>query len=459
MTNKLFSEFNAVSSKQWKQKIQFNLKGNDYNNTLVWQTNEGISVKPFYHAEDFDDLPEVSNTKATQWQIGQSIFVAQVDKSNTKAIEAIRNGAESLLFIIPNQDISVKELLKNINLEETSIHFEPQFLSDDFIKQLPRPSKAKITTHTDIIGHLAKTGHWYSTLKTDFKTFEAITKQTNSFTVDTSLYQNAGASIIQQLAYGLAQANEYVNYLENAETANQYWKKQTFEVHFKMSIGSNYFFEIAKLRACRKLWHTLASEYQINADFRITATPTKRNKTLYGFNSNMLRTTTECMSAILGGANTICNMPYDAIYHKNNDCSERLSRNQLLILKHESSFDSVNNPVDGSYYTESITHQLAEKALEVFKDIEAHGGFLKQLKNGTIQRKMKESAAKEQHQFDTGQEVLVGSNKYAKHNERMKNELEIYPFLKVHQRKTLIEPLIEKRLSENLELNKLKHEN
>ena len=173
----------------------------------------------------------------------------------------------------------------------------------------------------------------------------------------------------------------------------------------------------------------------------------------------MLRTTTECMSAILGGANTIVNLPYDSIYHKSNEFGERIARNQLLVLKHESYFDKVNNPSDGSYYIESITNQLSEKALDVFKDIENNGGFLSQLKAGTIQRKVKESASKEQQQFDNGEDVLLGSNKHPNTNDKMKNELELYPFVKINSRKTLIEPIIEKRLSEQLEQKRLKDEN
>src|SRR5690606_16596197 len=149
------------------------------------------------------------------------------------------------------------------------------------------------------------------------------------------------------------------------------------------------------LRALRTLWATLADAYGFNTDCFIFVNPTKRNKTLYDYNTNMLRTTTECMSAILGGANMICNLPYDAIYHKDNEFGERIARNQLLVLKYESYFDKVNNPADGTYYIESLTQQLAEKALELFKDIEANGGFLNQLKEGIIQRKIKESAERE----------------------------------------------------------------
>lgn len=456
MTKRLFNEFDSVSSKQWKQKIQFELKGADYNNTLVWKTNEDILVKPFYHADDLRELPNPSNTKTTEWEICQSIFVANVEKSNLKAISAIERGADSIKFIIPSEAVSIENLLKNIDLDTTSIHFELQFLSINFIKNISTISaKAKTYYHTDIIGNLAKTGNWFNNIKDDFSKFEAIIKQTKSISINASLYQNAGATIVQQLGYALAHANEYLNYIDTTLTSKE---KESVNINFNITVDSNYFFEIAKLRALRLLWKTLASKYKINTNCHITATPSIRNKTLYNYNTNMLRTTTECMSAILGGANTIYNAPYDALFHKDNEFGERIARNQLLVLKHESYFDKIDNPTDGAYYIESLTNQLAEKGLDLFKDIEKSGGFLKQLKEGTIQRKIKESATKEQHLFNTGESILLGSNKHANPNDKMKHELEIYPFVKTNQRKTLIEPIIEKRLSETLEQKRLKNE-
>ncbi|MBJ7880820.1 methylmalonyl-CoA mutase subunit beta [Gelidibacter salicanalis] len=456
MTKTLFDDFNEASSKQWKQLIQYDLKGADYNETLVWKTDEGIHVKPFYHADEFEKRPEVSDTKATEWRIGQSIYVANVEKSNLKAVNAIERGAESITFILPSETVVIKDLLVNINLTKITVFFECQFLSEAFVKQFDViPSKEHIYIHTDIIGNLAKTGNWFKNLKADHAEFEAIIKHTNAFSVHLDTYQNAGANMVQQLAYALAHVNEYLNHLDTVLASEA---KQSFKVLFNVSVGTNYFFEIAKLRALRKLWHTLAEAYGFNPECLIFVKPTKRNKTLYDYNTNLLRTTTECMSAIFGGANTICNVPYDAIYHKDNEFSERIARNQLLVLKHESYFDKVNNPADGTYYIESLTDQLAEKSLALFKDIEANGGFLVQLKEGIIQKKIKESAAKEQSQFDKGELILLGTNKHPNAADKMKLDLELYPFVKKNPVKTLIEPIIEKRLAEAVEQKRLDDE-
>ena len=304
----------------------------------------------------------------------------------------------------------------------------------------------------DPIGHLAKDGNWYQTQeKNNFDTLDKLTKETSSLSIisiNAGLYQNAGANMVQQIAYSLAQANEYFNRIPDINKP----------IVFLVSVGANYFFEIAKLRAFRILFKSIAKEYNHNLECHLLVTPTKRNKTIYDYNVNMLRTTTECMSAILGGADAITNLPYDALYHKDNEFGDRIARNQLLILKDESYFDKVDNPSDGSYYIESLTNQLAEKALSLFKDIEANGGFLKQLNEGLIKRKIQESADAEQTLFDSGKETLLGTNKYPNKNDKMKQDLELFPFVKIKPRKTLITPIIEKRLAEKLEQERLSEE-
>jgi methylmalonyl-CoA mutase len=450
--NNLFSEFEPISAKQWKQQIQFELNGADYNETLVWESLEGIKVKPFYHNDETEiNLNAIIPTKP--FAIVQNIFVHDVKKSNVRALETLQRGAESVRFTIESESISIEELMQNLPLENANYYFNIPFLSVEFVRKIEEFS-TKNNTHffiqVDPIGQLAKDGNWFENLEKDFEKLNTITSKTTVpfLTISSVIYQNAGANIVQQLAYTLAQVNEYFNRIS---AINQ-------PITIEVAVGTNYFFEIAKLRALRILFNTLATEYNHNFDCHIIATPTKRNKTVYDYNVNMLRTTTECMSAILGGANAVANLPYDALYHKDNEFGDRISRNQLLILKHESYFDKVNNPADGTYYIETLTEQLAEKALELFKDIEKNGGLISQLIDGTIQRKINESAQKEQELFDSGKEVLLGTNKYPNKNDQMKNDLELYPFVKQNSRKTLITPIIEKRLAEKVEQERLSQE-
>ena len=455
----LVNEFNSVSAKQWKQKIQVDLKGADYNNTLIWESNDGIKVKPFYHQDEVEQLSIVPDKNNVA--ICQSIFISDEKTANFLAKDVLKRGATSIQFEA-NEPFDINELLKGLVTQSDSekslkIHFKLNFLSENFLSDLTKKTKElNAFLNIDLIGNLTKTGNWFYSQKEDHQILEKIVnkaaKNTSVLSVDASLYQNAGATTVQQVAYALAHANEYLN----SYSAIQSDSEESIQFHF--SVGSNYFFEIAKLRAFRILWQLLLDEYQIKLEAHIFVQPSIRNKTLYDYNVNMLRTTTECMSAMLGGANTISNIAYDSIYHKKNEFGERIARNQLLILQEESYFKEAAQFADGSYYIETLTKQIAEKALMIFKDIEKSGGFLRQLQEGTIQRKIEESAQKEQAQFDRGEAALLGTNKHPNVNDRMKDELELYPFVKTKPRKTEIQPIISKRLAERLEQGRLEKE-
>jgi methylmalonyl-CoA mutase len=454
MATNLFEDFEPVSSQQWKQKIQFELKGADYNETLIWNSPEDIKVKPFYHKDEFSKALAV-NTEASNFKICQNIFVFDIEKSIERALDTLNRGAESLRFTIEDENLDIVKLLEKLPLENVAVYFNLSFFSIDFVKNidaLAKGKKAKFFYNLDPIGQLAKDGNWFNT--TEKNNFDSLNLLTTAVTdnsvisIDAGLYQNAGANMVQQIAYSLAHTNEYFNRIPIISQP----------IVFQVSVGTNYFFEIAKLRAIRILFKLIAKEYNHNLDCHIIASPTKRNKTLYDYNVNMLRTTTECMSAIIGGADAVANLPYDSLYHKDNEFGDRIARNQLLVLKNESYFDKVNNPADGSYYIENLTNQLAEKALILFKDIEANGGFLKQLNEGIIKRKIQESADKEQELFDSGKEVLLGTNKYPNKQDKMKHDLELFPFVKIKPRKTLITPIIEKRLAEKTEQERLASE-
>ena len=460
MSEFLFEDFDEVSAKQWKQQIQYDLKGADYNETLVWQSPEGVHVKPFYHEDDFteDFLPIPGQPES--WKITQKIFIDDEKIANNIALDALNRGAESIIFTA-DEDFDMKSLFKDFPYEKASIYFNLKFLSEAFYTKLIKffsNKKASVYYNIDLIGNLARTGNWFHNLKKDHEILDALfqkNSEENLLAVDATLYQNAGANIVQQLAYALAHANEYLNHIA-ADVSSSAVERSLLT--FQLATGPNYFFEIAKIRALRKLYAVLAKEYGVKETCHIIATPSKRNKTLYDYNINLLRSTTECMSAVLGGADTVCNLPYDAIYHKSNEFGERISRNQLLVLKHESYFDTASNPADGAYYIESITDELAEKALQLFKDIEKNGGFLKQLKEGTIQKKIKENADKEQQLFDNGELKLLGTNYHPNKNDRMKDDLELFPFVKNNPIKTIIPPIVERRIAEITEQERLKQE-
>ena len=455
MNSDLFQEFSETSISQWKQKIQVDLKGADYNETLIWKGLEGVSIKPFYHKDDCKQLDFTFQQEKAS--ICQEIFINSEKVANSLAIEAIKMGAQSIRFIA-SKPFHIDHLFEGIpcNIKKIPIHFELMFLDVDFIRSLiKQKDDFDLYLNMDPIGKLYKTGNWFQNQKNDFKALEILleehSNQINLIAVNAIGYQQAGASITQQLAYSLAHANEYLHYLG---------PKVASKIQFEIAIGGNYFFEIAKIRALQYLWSELLHSYDIqDVAINIFAKPSLRNKTIYDYNVNMLRTTTECMSALIGGVTTISNIAYDAPFHKKNNFGERISRNQLHVLNYESYFEEAQKYAKGTYFIEDITSQFAEKALILFKLLEKGGGLIKQLHEGNIQRKIAEQAQKEQDAFNERAIVLVGTNLYPNPQDLMTDELEIYPFQKNKRTQTLIRPVLEKRIAEERERTRLTLEN
>jgi len=448
----LFEEFSPISAKEWKQQIQMELKGADYNKTLVWESLEGIRVKPFYHIDEYEylDIP----TSKLDFKIAQEIFIDNPEIANKIALDALAKGATAIQFTAL-QSFDLDVLFQNFDSlkKKPILYFKNQFLSPQFNTELLQYFKdIRVVIQQDIIGQLAQTGNWFRDKKSDFEALKTLFQKNPSkicIGIDASIYQNAGATNIQQIAYALAHASEYLN---------AFGKECATAIQFEFAVGSNYFFEIAKLRAFRYLWQELTREHQNECPAKIIVKPTNRTKTIYDYNVNMLRTSTEYMSAVLGGADTIITQAYDHLFKKSNNFSQRIARNQLLLLKEENGFIDAQNFAKGSYYIESLTVEMAKKALVLLKEIEKSGGFLKQLKTGTIQNKIKESAQKEQSLFDQEKLILLGTNKYPNTADVMKGSMDLYPFVKKNTKQTKIQPILTKRLSEKLDKERLDKE-
>ncbi|MAD96998.1 MAG: methylmalonyl-CoA mutase [Flavobacteriaceae bacterium] len=448
MSENLFKSFDPVAPKAWKQKIQVDLKGADYNDTLIWKTEEGIDVKPFYTKEDRSH--QGVRTSFDNYMVCQSVFVDDEKIAHKIASDALSKGADTIQFVA-TKNFDFQSLLANIQ-PEASLYFKLQFLDAEFVKEIIQfCGDREVIFQIDPIGELAEQGNWFQNQQKDIEALQQLLGEGKLvLSVSLDVYQNAGATITQQLAYALAHANEYINLLgDDAAKATS----------FSVAVGGNYFFEIAKIRALRILWESLCEGYGIeHQEAHIFTTPSLRNKSIYDYNVNLLRTTSETMSAILGSSNTVANLPYDKIYNRSNEFGERISRNQLLVLNNESGFKTAKEIVDGTYYIESLTDQLAEKALNIFKQIEKGGGFLSQLFEGTIQRKISESHEAELEKFESGKLRLLGTNFQPNPEDRMKDNLQLYPFAKKRNTKTLITPITGKRLAEKLEKERLDQE-
>jgi len=451
--NKLFEEFPPVSTQQWMDKVTADLKGADFNRRLVWKTNEGIEVQPFYRDEDLEKLaylnslpgefPFVRGTKKdnNEWLVRQNIQVKDFAEANKKALDYLMKGVDSLAFVFSGcGELSVADLsvlLKDICLEAVEVNFvgccslkvTEAFVA--FVKQGKLdPKKIRASVEFDPFGKFALTGKFSKgqdhVVENAIKLINTTAELTKfkTIAVNGKNFGNAGSSIVQELAYSLALGAEYLTVLtEKGLDVDAVAKK----MKFNLSISANYFLEIAKLRAARLLWAQIVKAYDPKCECACKMTVHSEtgswNKTVYDAYVNMLRTQTEAMSAALGGADSITVLPFDAIYEESTDFSDRIARNQQLLLKEESNFAKIADPGAGSYYIEELTASIADQTWKLFLEVQEKGGFLAALRAGFIQGEIKKMAAKRDNNIATRRENLLGTNQFPNFTEKLDGAL------------------------------------
>lgn len=452
-----FSEFTPFQDKQWKQQIQVDLKGKDYNKELIWESPDGLPIQPFYSKNNtqinlIPDLPETWIHTAPIY-MGDSTVVRHLIQQRLE--EGIRSFI--LLCDTPFEPAEVMDLLAQ---KQAQVILECSFLNKHWVLELVNTARAaEVVLHLnqDPLGHLAKNGNWPTHPDNVFKPLFAIltgnTPPESLLGVGSINYIESGANNIQQLAYSLAQANEMMEQLSRFGSLP---KRMT--LNYSVGISPNYFFEIAKLRALRLLNDLLGEIHNLDIKAHVTVRPAQRFMTLYDFNNNLLRHSTAMMAGVLGGADALCNLPYDHHYKKSHDFSRGLAQNQLFILESEV-FSGVNaSMANGAYYIEQLTEKLADQALSLFKSIETSGGWLKALKSGTLQRKIKQQHQQSVLDLESMDSVVVGINKYTDCAQKMKDQIELYPFQKMNPQKTLVAPIVARRLTQNIELERINNE-
>lgn len=448
---KLFTEFESTTSEKWKEQIVKDLKGIDFSQ-LTWHTHNGFSVNPFYTSGDIRQNATPVFTDS-DWEVCEHISVSDEKEANERALNALKGGASGLVFYI-HKKIDTAVLVKDISLEHIYSQF---FISNKALHVLDdlktvygklsnHNKKLKCFINIDPIYLFAYHGEWHSNEEKDLEVLERLAH----IPVNVSLYEEAGASTVNELAFGLAHTNEYFNYLSAQK------KLVNKTVHFTFSVGPDFFTEIAKLRAFRKLVTLLQQQYGTNFPVHIHAQTALIDKSLLDMNNNMLRTTTEAMSAVIGGANSLSVLPFNEGFEKVSEFSARIARNQQHILKDECCLNKVADISAGSYYIESITDSLAEKAWEQFKSIEAKGGFIACLKNNYIQTLISEGVSTLIHEVKESKLVLVGVNKFQNKDEKIPGALENKS---PSNSKTEITPIHPIRLAKSFELEKLKSAN
>lgn len=456
---KLFSDFSPVSTQEWMDKITVDLKGADFEKKLVWRTNEGFKVKPFYRQEDLEGLktteglpgqyPYIRGIKKDDntWFIRQDITVNDAAEANSKALDILNKGVDSLGFQIKAKELNAEyldTLLKDICCECVELNFSTcqrhmlqlaQLLVAYFQKKGYAPEKLKGSLNFDPISKMMQKGKDVSAvIATGKELVETLAAYPHfrCIAVNSVQLNNAGAYIYQELGYALAWGNEYLNQLVEAGVPAALAAKK---IKFNFGISSNYFMEIAKFRAARMLWADIVKQYAPKCprtDCKNTgadgtcycackmvahAETSNFNLTLFDAHVNLLRTQTEAMSAAIAGVNSITVSPFDKAYETPDDFSERIARNQQLLLKEESHLNRIVDPAAGSYYIENLTVAIAKQAWDLFLAVEEAGGMLQAVKAGSIQEAVNQSNKARHEAVSKRKEILLGTNQYPNFNE------------------------------------------
>lgn len=447
---KLFGQFPPVTASEWMEKISADLKGADFDKKLVWRTGDGFDLMPFYRKEDIRNLPFMKSLpgefpfvrgtrkRNNSWHIRQDIHVTSYAAANRNALSILMKGVDSLGFVIEDPETvnagNFKTLLKDIHLKAVEINFLCNGKASEIFEIISELSlnrgldryEIKGAIEADPLGRLMVTGNLCTSVEGGMDYLASLTGSAMSLPNLRTLhiracdFCNAGSSVTEELAFSLSMGNEYLSQLTERDIDAEVAAKK---IRFSFGIGPDYFPEIAKMRAARMLWALILKAYMpdngILPEMNIHSITGRWNKTAYDPYVNMLRTQTELMSAVIGGADSITVEPFDIVYREPDAFSERIARNQQLILMEEAHFDKVADPAAGSYYIETLTNLIAENAWKLYVETEEKGGFLSALKSGFIQKRISGSAEKKKNNAASGKLTLLGTNRYPREGEHI----------------------------------------
>ena len=449
---KLFSDFSPVSRQEWLDKITVDLKGADFNKKLVWRTNEGFNVQPFYQREDVKNFPTETalpgqfpfvrgnKTNDNNWYVRQNVECGDAAETNAKLRDLLMRGVDSLGLKIERENVKadyLAKLLDGVYPQAVELNFStcPRAaveLAKLLVAYLDKQGVDKQKVHGSIefdpLGKMLQKGKDLSERLNAAKELVDIVKDypnVTCLTVTSLELKNAGAFCYQESGYALSWGNEYMNTLTEAGVSAAQAARR---IRFSMGVGSNYFMEIAKFRAFRMLWAKILEQYGVPESecyAYIMATTTEYNKTLFDSYVNLLRTQTEAMSSALAGVESMVVTAFDEPYEKPTDFSERIARNQQLMLKEENHFSKIVDVAAGSYYVEELTHSLAGEAWKLFLATEKDGGFLTNVKAGKIQQAINDTDAQRHEKAAQRREFMLGTNQFPNFNEQSEGKVPV----------------------------------
>jgi methylmalonyl-CoA mutase len=438
---KLFSEFPEITTEAWEEKIRTDLRDMDAIQHLTRMSEEGIEIKPFYRKQDTENLAYLEKIKdlkkggesPNQWTICQDILPGRdLELTRQRIKAAVNGGAEAIRLELPSSikvdSSTLNALIGDLSLDETEILFQGNMRADSIFQLFTNKADSEGNGFghlrgclgADPIGLMVTTGFPVASME-NLKLL--VNESAHRFpglrviNVSGSSFQNAGSSLVEELAFSLAIGSDYLSMLTDKGLNPQQVQDA---LQLNLSVGPDFIMEIAKLRAARILWASLATTYGVDptrATVKIHTTSSTWNLTLYDPYVNMLRGTTEAVASILGGTDLMSVLPFDYPYGDSSSFSERIARNVQLILREESYLDRVADPASGSYFIETMTDAICDRSWSLFKEVEALGGFQQAFNKGWIQEKVNRSRKKKLETFSSGKNSLVGTNAFPDFNE------------------------------------------
>ncbi|WP_035565644.1 methylmalonyl-CoA mutase family protein [Hymenobacter sp. IS2118] len=421
-----FAEFPAVTTAEWQARLARDLKGRDPA-TLRWPLPDGFSVEPFYHREALTALggaPAPLPHPPAPWRNMPTIEVpagegrAAIDQ----AAAALASGADGIHFVLADATtFATHYLAEQLPLADTYIGYTLTAAPDVWLAQLldaapgtplrgflrfapgSAPEGAELADYRPALRRCVH-------LTTGMPEFQALA-------INAAFFGNRGATATQQIAFGLNTAAALLAGLPNEEIDVA---QVAAAMHWQVAIGPSYFVEMAKLRTLRRLWTTLLHAFGLPAalgqHLRVHTATASWTQTTLDPHTNLLRHTTEAMSAVLGGADSVAVAPFDSLYAETNDFSGRLARNLPVLLREESALGRVHDPAAGSYYLETLTDLLAQEAWGLFQQMEAAGGL--PTVRAQVLEEIKAVATETFRRIAGGQQVVVGTNRFQNRGEQ-----------------------------------------
>ncbi|MCF8259288.1 MAG: hypothetical protein K9J12_00805 [Melioribacteraceae bacterium] len=461
----LLSDFPVASFDLWKEKLTQDLKGIPYEK-LLSRTYEGIDLKPIYTIDDLTNIPfsndlpgsgsfvrgdRINKEKICAWKHAQEVLdhskkqlTQKEADSNAIHLTLSRDNLLNINSNIAENEFSIsnyenfRSLFNSVDFRKTDIYInaglsQTQILNNfkkligdenrEFsclrgsIESAPLSLLAQYGGLTQPVSEIiAEMGSSFEFIKTNNIELKTIG-------IQAVVSQNAGASVVEELAFAISEAVEYLNLFHKAG----FEPEQILSMmKFTFGTGGNFFMEIAKLRSARMLWRNICDKFEIaptQSRMSIHSINSSVNKTIFDPYVNMLRSTTETFASIAGGADIITVLPFDKVYKNPDNLGQRIAKNTHVILEEEAHVNSVIDPAGGSYYVENLTKEIAEKSWELFQFIEQNGGYLVNLQNGKLQEMVEETVKKRRADFNKRKSVLVGTNMYANPKETIQSDL------------------------------------